>query len=146
MQIIASVKNPATIGDMSDNTFGAFIDATKGGDIDITIAEKTGVTPATVGRWRKGTAAPRPSQAVAYARAYKLSPFSALIAAGFLTEEEIGLPVTIPNSTLEDFSLGELAMEILRRTQASNVASNVSDMLPPTAHAEEQGRGHLAID
>lgn len=93
-----------------------YIDATSDGAYNSVIAEKCGVDPATVGRWRTGAVDPKPRQVVAYARAYGQSPISALVAAGYLTEEEVGMPVAVPRAyALDDFSPLELAEEVVNR-------------------------------
>jgi hypothetical protein len=93
-----------------------YIDATSGGAYNNAIAEAIGVDPATVGRWRTGAVDPKPRQVVAYARAFGQGPVAALIAAGYLTEAELDLPVSAPRVyTLDDFSDLELAEELVRR-------------------------------
>jgi hypothetical protein len=93
-----------------------YIDATSDGAYNTAIAEAIGVDPATVGRWRTGAVDPKPRQVVAYARAFGQGPIAALIAAGYLTEAEVDLPVAAPRVyTLDDFSALELATELVRR-------------------------------
>jgi hypothetical protein len=93
-----------------------FIDATSDGAYNTAIADAIGVDPATVGRWRTGTVDPKPRQVVAYARAFGQGPIAALIAAGYLTDAEVDLPISAPRAyTLDDFSALELAAELVRR-------------------------------
>ncbi len=102
---------------MVDKThWSKYIDATSGGAYNNAIAEAIGVDPATVGRWRTGAVDPKPRQVVAYARAFGQGPVAALIAAGYLAEAELDLPVSAPRVyTLDDFSDLELADELVRR-------------------------------
>lgn len=107
------------------NSWSRYMDATSHGDLNTVIAHKVGVDPATIGRWRTGAVDPKPRQVVEYARAYGQSPLAALIAAGYLTQEEIELPINIPNVSVADFDDLTLAEELLSR-----VRENRS---PPTA-------------
>lgn len=97
-------------------SWSRFIDATSEGVYNSVIAERIGVDPATIGRWRTGAVDPKPRQVVAYARAFGQSPIAALIAAGYLAEDEVGLVQTAPRAyTLDDFSTVELAEEVAKR-------------------------------
>ncbi|MEV4689417.1 helix-turn-helix domain-containing protein [Microbacterium sp. LWH3-1.2] len=102
---------------MPDKTsWSHYIDATSAGAYNAVIAERIGVDPATVGRWRAGAVDPKPRQVVAYARAFELSPVQALVAAGYLDEDELDLPTTPPRAyALNDFSTSELLEEALAR-------------------------------
>lgn len=102
---------------MPDKTpWSEYIDATSAGAYNAVIADRIGVDPATVGRWRAGAVDPKPRQVVAYARAFDLSPVQALVAAGYLDESELDLPVTPPRAfSLRDFSTSELLEEALSR-------------------------------
>jgi transcriptional regulator with XRE-family HTH domain len=100
------------------NAWSRYIDATSMDDLNFVIAEKVGVDPATVGRWRTGATDPKPRQVVAYARAYGLSPLQALVAAEFLSEEELGMSVGAPKAyALTDFASVDLAEELLARLE-----------------------------
>lgn len=102
-------------------SWSRYIDATSGGAYNIAIAKLAGVDAATVGRWRTGAVDPKPRQVVAYARAYGQSPLAALVAAGYLTEDEVGMPVASPRAyTLDDFSALELAEEVVNRLAAED--------------------------
>ncbi len=100
------------------------------------------VDPATVGRWRTGAVDPKPRQVVAYARAYGQSPIGALIAAGYLSEGEVDIPVTSPRAyTLDDFSPLELAEEVVRRLAEEDRAAGEGEILPfkPTGRGGDVG-------
>lgn len=83
------------------------------------VAEKTGVSEATIGRWKAGKTGPNPREAVALARAYGEHPLGALVSAGFLTLEELDMVadgIQMPKKwTLEDFETEELAREVADR-------------------------------
>ena len=55
---------------------------------DRSIARAADTDPSTVTRWRKGQD-PAPRHAVAVARTFGLNPLTALIAAGYLTTDEV---------------------------------------------------------
>lgn len=96
------------------------------------IAPKVGVDKATVGRWRTGAVDPKPRQVVAYARAYGLNPISALIAAGFLSAQELDIEVSIPITTLADYSVTELAEELASRLRQGANGGSIAALFPTT--------------
>lgn len=120
--------------------WSTYIDATSGGAKNSEIARRVGVDPATVGRWRTGMTDPNPRQVVAYARAFDRPSVEALIAAGYITAEEAGVPVSdAPADPLAGVSTRNLLAEALRRVDAANVAGADDDDFefspnPPKAH------------
>lgn len=112
------------------NSWSRFIDATSNGDLNRVIAERVGVDPATIGRWRSGAVEPKPRQVIEYARVYGLSPLSGLIAASYLTEEELSIEVVIPMATLADFSIVALAEELTSRVKREHGVR--TDLFPHT--------------
>lgn len=92
------------------------------------LADKVGVRPSTASRWFNGSSRPDGDQVVAVARAYGHSPVGALVAAGYLDEEEVGgggsgieLPLPLH---LRFFSDRELAMEIVRRIDNDEIGEH----------------------
>lgn len=86
---------------------------------DKTIAGRIGVSPSTVGRWRSGEVDPKPRQVVGFARAYDKNPIEALIAAGYLSEEDLGEDLTLRVSgDLDDVSTFQLMDEVQSRLEA----------------------------
>lgn len=85
---------------------------------DNQIAAAANIAPSTVSRWRGGQD-PRPAHAVAVARAFDLHPFSALTAAGYLSDAEIDAllskDVFSELSSFENFTTASLAAEVARR-------------------------------
>ena len=97
-------------------TWADYVRAITAGDNGKTVAEKTGHSPSAVSRWKSGALVPDPRQVVTIARAYSRSPLEALIAAGYLTEDEAGIRVEQPRDlALRDFSALDLAREMVRR-------------------------------
>ena len=89
-----------------------------GGEQGKAIAERTSLTPSTISRWLNDTSGmPNPRQVLTFARAYGENPIRALIAAGYVTEEELGIeePRAVALSRFTDL---ELAGEIARRVAA----------------------------
>jgi transcriptional regulator with XRE-family HTH domain len=80
------------------------------------LAAKGGVSQPTVSRWLKGEVTPDAKQVIAVARAAQHSPIGALIAAGYLEEEEIGGGVEIPTDLhLRLYTDRSLLQEVIRR-------------------------------
>lgn len=90
------------------------------------IARAAGVSTATVSRWSSRSARPLAPQVIAVARAYDQSPVFALVAAGYLTQEEVEQEVRLtPGMSLAEFSELEIAQELVRRIEAGE-ATEVS--------------------
>lgn len=122
------------------NDWSKYIDATSGGALNVTIAKRLNLDPATIGRWRTGAVDPKPRQVVAYARAFDQSPIQALVAAGYLAPDEVGIEFADPRArTLDDFSTYELAEEIAER-----LSSDVTHLSPP-AEARERLTGLVPL-
>ena len=77
------------------------------------IGEAAGLTASSVTRWASG-AAPDPSSAAAFARAFGRPVLEAFIAAGYLTPEEAGERPAKPHA-LAHYSDDELVDDIRRR-------------------------------
>lgn len=78
-------------------------------------AEKAGITQTAIGRWVRGeTDAPRAESVVAFARSLNLPPVEALIAAGFITDDEAGQVIHV-RTPITDYSDEELTAELTRR-------------------------------
>ena len=83
------------------------------------IARVAGVATATVSRWFSRSTQPLAPQVIAVARAYDQSPVVALVAAGYLTRDEVEREVTLtPGMSLAEFSELEIAQELVRRIEA----------------------------
>lgn len=77
------------------------------------IAEKTGLAQSSVGAWLRGQpGVPRAESVIAFARAFRQSPIEALVAAGYLSDDEAGLTERTP---LSRYSREELFDELSNR-------------------------------
>ncbi|WP_176386621.1 helix-turn-helix transcriptional regulator [Gulosibacter sp. 10] len=81
------------------------------------IAARAGVTQSTLSRQISGASTLDAGLVIKVARAYGLNVLEALVASGFVTEEEAGAPGVA--SALERATDTELAREILRRAEES---------------------------
>jgi transcriptional regulator with XRE-family HTH domain len=83
------------------------------------IAAATGIDQSSISRWQRGTT-PRAEAVVALARAYGRSPVEALVAAGYLSSNEIGVvELTTLTGDLSGASIDSLLNEIRRRVLAA---------------------------
>lgn len=55
------------------------------------IASATGIDQSSISRWQRGANTPRAEAVVAFARAYGRPPVEALVAAGYLSSNEMGV-------------------------------------------------------
>lgn len=103
-------------------TWNDYLDRLPGGPSDRQIAKSVGANPSTVLRWRRGQD-PNPRHAVEIARAHKLHPFTALVAAGYLTTDELdqlfGPGGASPALTLDSMPTVSLLEEAIRRVEAA---------------------------
>ena len=84
------------------------------------LAARGGVSQPTVSRWLKGEVTPDAKQVIALARAAQHSPIGALIAAGYLDEDEVGGGVEIPvDLHLRLYTDRALLLEVLRRVDSN---------------------------
>lgn len=88
------------------------------------IGRAAGVSSGTVSRWFSKQTVPDAGAVVAVARAFGQSPTHALVAAGYLTPDEVERSRPgHPALRLGDFSSRELARELSRRLDASQLTS-----------------------
>lgn len=93
-------------------TWWDYVQGITGGAPNAAVAQKIGVTPPSVGRWKNG--GPSPRQAREFARAYDRPVLEAFINAGFLSPDEAGeTPGGMPDVTQLDDD--ELLAEVRRR-------------------------------
>lgn len=103
---------------MQKQTWADYVATNSNGERKNVIAGKIPVDPATVGRWMSGSTTPQPLQVIAFARAYGLSPIPGLIAAGYLTPEDVGDGVVIQSTpTLDGIATHALVDELERRLE-----------------------------
>jgi transcriptional regulator with XRE-family HTH domain len=85
------------------------------------IAAATGIDQSSISRWQRGTNNPRAEAVVALARAYGRSPVEALVAAGYLSSDELGVvEMTTLTGDLRSASIDSLLSELRRRVLAGN--------------------------
>lgn len=97
-------------------TWPEYLSAITDGAPGARIAEKTGIPESTISRWFSGKAEPRPKQVLVVARAYNQHPVQALIAAGYLDEDDVDIQTTEPRRLqIRNFTDLEMAEETLRR-------------------------------
>ncbi len=78
------------------------------------ISAKTGVSLSTIWRHKKDMSFTA-EEVIAIARAYHANPLTGLVAFGYLTEQEAGMPVDVEQSALEAASAKNLLEELTRR-------------------------------
>ena len=101
------------VGDIRN--WPAFIKQVAGDDTNTRIAQRSGVHVSTVGRWRTGATVPDADVVIRFATGYNANPFDALVAAGIVSPEWVGLERVQPKSRVEDITSVDLAQELLRR-------------------------------
>ena len=83
------------------------------------ISERCGVAQTNIGRWLRGDPGlPRAESVVAFARAFEQPVIEALVAAGYITPDEVGISF-VPHkgrTSIREFSTEELFAELRRRT------------------------------
>lgn len=95
------------------------------------IAEESGVDAGALSRWKTGQT-PRPSAelAIQFARAYGRPPTEALVAAGFITEEEAGQAIEV-HSGLTEASSDDLIREVRNRMEDRSADESKSGLRIP---------------
>ena len=93
------------------------------------IASATGIDQSSISRWQRGANTPRAEAVVAFARAYARSPVEALVAAGYLSSDEIGvvelttLTDDAPGASVDEVGRGVGARPASDRQQAGDLAT-----------------------
>jgi transcriptional regulator with XRE-family HTH domain len=84
------------------------------------IAAATGIDQSSISRWQRGAITPRAEAVVSLARAYGRSPVEALVAAGYLSSDELGVvELTTLTGDLTGASIDSLLSELRRRVLAA---------------------------
>lgn len=105
---------------MAELTWWQYVLTVTGGAAQKDIAEATGIDQSSISRWQRGTTTPRAEAVVALARAYGHSPVEALVAAGYLASDELGVvELTTLTGDLSRVSVDSLLSELRRRVLAS---------------------------
>jgi transcriptional regulator with XRE-family HTH domain len=97
------------------NPWAEYVRRIVGGLKQVQIAERTGLAQTNVGRWLRGEPGmPKAESVVALARAFNQPPVEALVAAGYVTNEEASAEFCVRTS-LGEYSIDELLAEIRSR-------------------------------
>jgi hypothetical protein len=100
-------------------TWAEFVRAVVGDESGKATSLRIGQSESAVSRWKTGQVIPMPREAVAFARAYGRNPLEALVAAEYLSEEEVAEPIEVHRTLqLRDFTDLELVQETLRRVSS----------------------------
>ena len=104
---------------MAESTWWQYVLTVSGNAAQREIAEATGIDQSSISRWQRGTTTPRAEAVVAFARAYGRSPVEALVAAGYLESDELGVvELTTLTGDLSAVSVDSLLSELRRRVLA----------------------------
>jgi len=107
------------IDQMAESTWWQYVLTVTGNAAQRDIAEATGIDQSSISRWQRGTTTPRAEAVVAFARAYGHSPVEALVAAGYLRSDELGVvELTTLTGDLTTVSVDSLLSELRRRVLA----------------------------
>lgn len=113
-----SVEYP---GRVADSTWWRYVLTVTGGVAQKDVAAVTGIDQSSISRWQRGSNTPRAEAVVAVARGYGRSPVEALVAAGYLRSDELGVvELTTLTGDLTAVSIDSLLSEIRRRVVAAN--------------------------
>lgn len=105
---------------MAESTWWHYVLTVTAGAAQKDIAETTGIDQSSISRWQRGTTTPRAEAVVALARAYGHSPVEALVAAGYLERDELGVvELTTLTGDLSRVSVDSLLSELRRRVLGS---------------------------
>ena len=106
-----------------------YVSSIAGDDSPSTIAKKINAYPSTVTRW--GKTQPSPEAVVAFARAYSRPVIEAILAAGWITEEEARLRTRKSNAS--DLNNQELINELQRRLALATETTTPDNIIPITS-------------
>lgn len=99
------------------HTWSSYVRRVTGSLTHKQIAAQTGISEPTIGRWLRGdNPIPGIELIVEFTRGFSESPVEALVAAGYITAAEAGIPIPPTRTPLTDYTLGELIGELSRRS------------------------------
>jgi transcriptional regulator with XRE-family HTH domain len=101
---------------MEDGGWWRYVVTVTGNAAQKEIATATGIDQSSISRWQRGSNTPRATAVVTFARAYDRSPIEALVAAGYLSSEDVGVvELTTVTGDLTRVSSDSLLSELRRR-------------------------------
>ncbi len=116
--IDSAVAGPSP--DRGEVSWWRYVGTVTAGAAQKDIAAATGIDQSSISRWQRGTNTPRAEAVVALARAYHRSPVEALVAAGYLTADDLGVvELTTLTGDLTGASIDALLDELRRRLLAA---------------------------
>ncbi|WP_286275616.1 helix-turn-helix domain-containing protein [Mycobacterium antarcticum] len=125
---------------MADGTWWRYVATVTGNSTQKDIAAATGIDQSSISRWQRGSNTPRAEAVVTLARVYGHSPVEALVAAGYLTSDELGVvELTTLTGDLTGASIDSLLSELRRRLVAA--AGSKVQSWPPGWSADDPGVG-----
>jgi transcriptional regulator with XRE-family HTH domain len=127
--------------DAADQAWWRYVVTVTGNAAQKDIASATGIDQSSISRWQRGTT-PRAEAVVALARAYRRSPVEALVAAGYLSSNEVGVvELTTLTGDLSGASIDSLLNEIRRRLLAATPEEGQAWPIGWSADYPAVGRG-----
>lgn len=120
---------------MGENLWSTYTRALTGGERQVDIATKSGVSQAAVSRWLNGVEVPDSAPTVAaFARAHQRNPLEAFVAAGMLDEVEAGRGLTKASRDFlarlrasEDAPMVDQIRSVIRRGRSSPLREAIAD-------------------
>ena len=126
------------VDQVGDATWWRYVVLLTGDAAQKDVAAATGIDQSSISRWQRGTSTPRAEAVVALARAYGRSPVEALVAAGYLSSDELGVvELTTLTGDLSRVSIDSLLSEIRRRVL--DAGSPDAHPWPPGWSADDPG-------
>src|ERR1700712_1783321 len=120
-QVVEVMPYPDRVEQEADATWWRYVVLLTGDAAQKDIAAATGIDQSSISRWQRGTNKPRAEAVVALARAYGRSPVEALVAAGYLSSDELGVvELTTLTGDLRGASIDLLLSELRRRVLAGS--------------------------
>jgi transcriptional regulator with XRE-family HTH domain len=106
---------------VTEATWWGYVVTVTGGAAQKDVAVATGIDQSSISRWQRGASIPRAEAVVALARAYGRSPVEALVDAGYVSSDELGVvELTTLTGDLTGASVDALLSELRRRLLAAN--------------------------
>jgi transcriptional regulator with XRE-family HTH domain len=136
-------------------SWAEYVKRTIGGDNQVAVAAKTGITQSTVSRWLAGQKTPgEPAVVARFAQSYGANVLEAFVAAGMLSEEEAGIPpaphVDFASVIDNDPDLSEEAKAhiknqygLLKAASATNRAMLLREQIERNPNLDDETRAQL---
>lgn len=126
---------------MTETRWWRYLQGLMGTQTQQEAAEKIGISKSNITRWKAGARAD-PDFVVKVARAYKANVLEALVASGFITEQEAALTELMPRMDLKVVSADELADEVRRRARLVEASGQDELAARRAAVSQSNNQGH----